>query len=158
MKTKGCRAMSVLLAIVFLLSTIQLGALATETALESESATAATYTGWAEESGDVNVKFLYLRNGTTDQTTVAYCGDHSRDWPAKYGEPYAETKIIENENVRAVLYNGYPTNGGGLMETFGLTEDRFRAVTQWVVWACLDDYDMTAWLSFIKISGRERLL
>lgn len=38
------------------------------------------------------------------------------------------------DNLKAVLYYGYPNNAAGLMEEYGLTPDEFKSVTQSAVW------------------------
>jgi uncharacterized surface anchored protein len=94
-----------------------------------------TATGWSTDN-----YHIYLDDTSTGESNVAYCystGSISR--PPANGTSYSLAGEINNATVRALVYNGCPIDGGGLMDKFGLTEERFRYITQRAVWTYLGD-------------------
>ena len=107
---------------------------------------------------------LYVRNNGEDR--VAYCYNASKKVPPTWQEGGQTVYKIESataeefyqmtdENVRvmepeafkkailSVCYQGFPQNGSGLMEKYGLTRSTFRGITQLAVWYYTDSLDIS---------------
>lgn len=107
---------------------------------------------------------LYVRNNGEDR--VAYCYNASKKVPPTWQEGGQTVYKIESataeefyqmtdENVRvmepeafkkailSVCYQGFPQNGSGLMEKYGLTRAAFRGITQLAVWYYTDSLDIS---------------
>lgn len=107
---------------------------------------------------------LYVRNNGEDR--VAYCYNASKKVPPTWQEGGQTVYKIESataeefyqmtdENVRvmepeafkkailSVCYQGFPQNGSGLMEKYGLTRATFRSITQLAVWYYTDSLDIS---------------
>lgn len=107
---------------------------------------------------------LYVRNNGEDR--VAYCYNASKKVPPTWQEGGQTVYKIESataeefyqmtdENVRvmepeafkkailSVCYQGFPQNGSGLMEKYGLTHSAFRGITQLAVWYYTDSLDIS---------------
>ena len=107
---------------------------------------------------------LYVRNN--GENRVAYCYNASKKVPPTWQEGGQTVYKIESataeefyqmtdENVRvmepeafkkailSVCYQGFPQNGSGLMEKYGLTRAAFRGITQLAVWYYTDSLDIS---------------
>lgn len=107
---------------------------------------------------------LYVRNNGEDR--IAYCYNASKKVPPTWQEGGQTVYKIESataeefyqmtdENVRvmepeafkkailSVCYQGFPQNGSGLMEKYGLTRATFRGITQLAVWYYTDSLDIS---------------
>ncbi len=107
---------------------------------------------------------LYVRNN--GENRVAYCYNASKKVPPTWQEGGQTVYKIESataeefyqmtdENVRvmepeafkkailSVCYQGFPQNGSGLMEKYGLTRATFRGITQLAVWYYTDSLDIS---------------
>ena len=107
---------------------------------------------------------LYVRNN--GENRVAYCYNASKKVPPTWQEGGQTVYKIESataeefyqmtdENVRvmepeafkkailSVCYQGFPQNGSGLMEKYGLTRSTFRGITQLAVWYYTDSLDIS---------------
>lgn len=107
---------------------------------------------------------LYVRNN--GENRVAYCYNASKKVPPTWHEGGQTVYKIESataeefyqmtdENVRvmepeafkkailSVCYQGFPQNGSGLMEKYGLTRAAFRCITQLAVWYYTDSLDIS---------------
>ena len=107
---------------------------------------------------------LYVRDNGEDR--VAYCYNASKKVPPTWQEGGQTVYKIESataeefyqmtdENVRvmepeafkkailSVCYQGFPQNGSGLMEKYGLTRSTFRGITQLAVWYYTDSLDIS---------------
>lgn len=107
---------------------------------------------------------LYVRNNGEDR--VAYCYNASKKVPPTWQEGGQTVYKIESataeefyqmtdKNVRvmepeafkkailSVCYQGFPQNGSGLMEKYGLTRSTFRGITQLAVWYYTDSLDIS---------------
>lgn len=107
---------------------------------------------------------LYVRNN--GENRVAYCYNASKKVPPTWQEGGQTVYKIESataeefyqmtdENVRvmepeafkkailSVCYQGFPQNGSGLMEKYGLTRAAFRCITQLAVWYYTDSLDIS---------------
>lgn len=107
---------------------------------------------------------LYVRDNGEDR--VAYCYNASKKVPPTWQEGGQTVYKIESataeefyqmtdENVRvmepeafkkailSVCYQGFPQNGSGLMEKYGLTRAAFRGITQLAVWYYTDSLDIS---------------
>lgn len=107
---------------------------------------------------------LYVRNN--GENRVAYCYNASKKVPPTWQEGGQNVYKIESataeefyqmtdENVRvmepeafkkailSVCYQGFPQNGSGLMEKYGLTRAAFRGITQLAVWYYTDSLDIS---------------
>lgn len=107
---------------------------------------------------------LYVRNN--GENRVAYCYNASKKVPPTWQEGGQTVYKIESataeefyqmtdENVRvmepeafkkailSVCYQGFPQNGSGLMEKYGLTHATFRGITQLAVWYYTDSLDIS---------------
>lgn len=107
---------------------------------------------------------LYVRNN--GENRVAYCYNASKKVPPTWQEGGQTVYKIESataeefyqmtdENVRvmepeafkkailSVCYQGFPQNGSGLMEKYGLTRATFRCITQLAVWYYTDSLDIS---------------
>ena len=72
-----------------------------------------------------------IPNHTIDNR-VAYCLDLPRKGPT--GQNFTSNEILNNNQVLAAIYHGYPTDATGLRGKHGITEDQARCVTQYLVW------------------------
>ena len=107
---------------------------------------------------------LYVWNN--GENRVAYCYNASKKVPPTWQEGGQTVYKIESataeefyqmtdENVRvmepeafkkailSVCYQGFPQNGSGLMEKYGLTRSTFRGITQLAVWYYTDSLDIS---------------
>ncbi len=107
---------------------------------------------------------LYVLNN--GENRVAYCYNASKKVPPTWQEGGQTVYKIESataeefyqmtdENVRvmepeafkkailSVCYQGFPQNGSGLMEKYGLTRSTFRGITQLAVWYYTDSLDIS---------------
>lgn len=107
---------------------------------------------------------LYVRNN--GENRVAYCYNASKKVPPTWQEGGQTVYKIESataeefyqmtdENVRvmepeafkkailSVCYQGFPQNGSGLMEKYGLPRAAFRGITQLAVWYYTDSLDIS---------------
>lgn len=107
---------------------------------------------------------LYVRDN--GENRVAYCYNASKKVPPTWQEGGQTVYKIESataeefyqmtdENVRgmepeafkkailSVCYQGFPQNGSGLMEKYGLTRAAFRGITQLAVWYYTDSLDIS---------------
>ena len=107
---------------------------------------------------------LYVRDNGEDR--VAYCYNASKKVPPTWQEGGQTVYKIESataeefyqmtdKNVRvmepeafkkailSVCYQGFPQNGSGLMEKYGLTRSTFRGITQLAVWYYTDSLDIS---------------
>ena len=107
---------------------------------------------------------LYVLNN--GENRVAYCYNASKKVPPTWQEGGQTVYKIESataeefyqmtdENVRvmepeafkkailSVCYQGFPQNGSGLMEKYGLTRATFRGITQLAVWYYTDSLDIS---------------
>lgn len=107
---------------------------------------------------------LYVWNN--GENRVAYCYNASKKVPPTWQEGGQTVYKIESataeefyqmtdENVRvmepeafkkailSVCYQGFPQNGSGLMEKYGLTRAAFRGITQLAVWYYTDSLDIS---------------
>lgn len=107
---------------------------------------------------------LYVLNN--GENRVAYCYNASKKVPPTWQEGGQTVYKIESataeefyqmtdENVRvmepeafkkailSVCYQGFPQNGSGLMEKYGLTRAAFRCITQLAVWYYTDSLDIS---------------
>lgn len=94
----------------------------------------------------------------TNGTEVGYCLNYHKAYPKikdfdgkhaeytksednKFDKLDIEAKNKENlyDNLRRVLYNGYPTDGAHLVEYGKISASRLRYLTQYAVWHYTDD-------------------
>jgi TQXA domain-containing protein len=114
---------------VFLLT---LMLLAMQISLGSLSLVSAAGTGYTGSTQNYNwtAQFYTLTDNSTGNDMIAYCYDPEVTSPPAGGYTYDQSGVITTASVRSMMYNGYPVNGGGLQQKFGLSSERFRYVTQ----------------------------
>ena len=118
------------------------------------------------------VDSLYVRDNGEDRVT--YCYNYFKKLPPTRHEGGQAVNKIEkataeqfyqmtSENVRtmdpeafhkailSICYQGYPYNGTGLMETYGLSPAALRGITQLAVWYYTDSIDISQHISDFQL-------
>lgn len=101
---------------------------------------------------------LDITNESTGDTVVGYCYNAGRGWPGwrpqtvyKYGNAtnqqfldLAGTQVRYRDSLREdvmkVCYKGFPRDGKGIRDRYGLDKATFRLVTQLAVWYYTDSH------------------
>ncbi|MCY7192073.1 Cna B-type domain-containing protein [Streptococcus gallolyticus] len=126
-------------------------------AAETDSST--IYKGYinnAGKSSDSRMSINHLYVDDDGKAVVTYCFNFHKNYPLSSGTPYEKYANVTSEQMKAnsssnmvdselydaimkVLYNGYPNNNSGIKEKYGLTDDEFRAITQYAIWHFTDN-------------------
>lgn len=156
------RRLKIVLAMIMLTLLTVTGAIQTNKANAAE-----TYTVRKEQFGQL-IDSLYVKDMTTGEDVVAYCYNAHKSWPGirnqtvyKYGNASNDDflKLTDNprdptnlkKHVMEVCYKGFPRNGIGLREKYGLDNDAFRMITQTAIWYYTDSLDLQKtrfWISY----------
>lgn len=156
------RRMGVKSAVQFLIALFIVLTMVIPTGLAAADESFIVFTGDREEYKYSDP--LYVRNN--GENRVAYCYNASKKVPPTWQEGGQTVYKIESataeefyqmtdENVRvmepeafkkailSVCYQGFPQNGSGLMEKYGLPRAAFRGITQLAVWYYTDSLDIS---------------
>ena len=156
------RRMGVKSAVQFLIALFIVLTMVIPTGLAAADESFIVFTGDREEYKYSDP--LYVRDN--GENRVAYCYNASKKVPPTWQEGGQTVYKIESataeefyqmtdENVRvmepeafkkailSVCYQGFPQNGSGLMEKYGLTRSTFRGITQLAVWYYTDSLDIS---------------
>ena len=149
-------------AVQFLIALFIVLTMVIPTGLASADESFIVFTGDREEYKYSDPLYVW-NNG---ENRVAYCYNASKKVPPTWQEGGQTVYKIESataeefyqmtdENVRvmepeafkkailSVCYQGFPQNGSGLMEKYGLTRSTFRGITQLAVWYYTDSLDIS---------------
>lgn len=149
-------------AVQFLIALFIVLTMVIPTGLASADESFIVFTGDREEYKYSDPLYVW-NNG---ENRVAYCYNASKKVPPTWQEGGQTVYKIESataeefyqmtdENVRvmepeafkkailSVCYQGFPQNGSGLMEKYGLTRAAFRGITQLAVWYYTDSLDIS---------------
>ena len=105
-------------------------------------------------------KLYVARKGVQGTTEVAYCYNLDKTLPGTRGEDVSKisnasandfTDLAQNSRLKGeplkkkilqIGYEGYPRNGKGLQNRYGLSDDEFCLITQAAVWYYTDSQDV----------------
>ena len=125
-----------------------------------------TYESYTEVLSDNDLGYRMRVAGTTDKGDICYCYHHDNDQPPQdvegailpnfIKEDYLTTTNTKanckntRESIAAALYAGFPTDGCGYREQYGLTEDAARVATQSVIWLILGEEDLSIYTRYTE--------
>ena len=107
-------------------------------------------------------KLYVARKGVQGTTEVAYCYNLDKTLPGTLGEDVSKisnasandfTELAQNSRLKGeslkkkilqIGYEGYPRNGKGLQNRYGLSDDEFCLITQAAVWYYTDSKDVVS--------------
>ena len=118
-----------------------------------------TYRGYinnAGKSSDSRMSINHLYVDDDGKAVITYCFNFHKNYPLSSGTSYEKYANVTSEQMKEnsssnmvdselydaimkVLYNGYPNNNSGIKEKYGLTDDEFRAITQYAIWHFTDN-------------------
>ncbi|SDL87986.1 Cna B-type domain-containing protein [Streptococcus equinus] len=114
------------------------------------------YVNNANKTSDERMNINHLYVDDNDRTIVTYCFNFHKNYPLTRGEDFTKDLNVTPDQMKSntssilasgelydaimkVLYNGYPNNKSAIKEKYNLTDDEFRAITQYAIWHFTDN-------------------